>query len=153
MLSKLNSDRIQKLHPTLQAKATKLVELAEAKGIGVLITQGLRTWEEQDALYAKGRTAPGAVVTYAQGGSSYHNFGLAFDIVVLNAVGKADWDTKNPFWAVCGQIGKDLGLVWGGDWSAKKRDMPHFELPGLTLAQCRQLYKKGGLSAVWEALP
>lgn len=149
----MNQDRIAKLHPSLQPKAIKLIELAEAQGLAILVTQGLRTVAEQDALYAQGRTKPGNIVTWAKGGYSWHNFGLAFDIVILNAVGKADWDTKNPGWAVAGAIGKSLGLNWGGDWQPKKRDIPHFELPvNLTLAQCRQLDAKGGTAAVWAAI-
>jgi peptidoglycan L-alanyl-D-glutamate endopeptidase CwlK len=31
-------------------------------------------------LYAIGRTKPGKKVTKAKGGTSYHNYGLAFDI-------------------------------------------------------------------------
>jgi len=47
------------------------------------LISGLRTYEEQDALYAQGRTAPGPKVTNAPGGHSNHNFGLAFDMVFL----------------------------------------------------------------------
>ena len=39
------------------------------------VTQGLRTMVEQEALYAQGRTAPGAIVTNAQPGQSPHNPG------------------------------------------------------------------------------
>lgn len=44
---------------------------------------GLRTYEEQNALYAQGRTAPGNKVTNAKGGFSNHNFGIAFDIGIF----------------------------------------------------------------------
>ncbi len=80
-----------------------MIDLASHEGLGLLVTQGLRTWAEQDALYAKGRTIPPIgklfVVTKARGGQSWHNFGLAFDIVVLDALGKNDWDISHPGWA------------------------------------------------------
>jgi hypothetical protein len=37
---------------------------------------------------------------------------------------------------------------WGGNWK-KFLDMPHVELPGLTVRQCRAYYDEGGLEAVW----
>ena len=54
------------------------------------VQQGLRTVAQQNALYAQGRTEPGAIVTNAPGGSSAHNFGLAVDLYpVIN--GAIDW--------------------------------------------------------------
>jgi peptidoglycan LD-endopeptidase CwlK len=117
------------------------------------VTQGLRTWEEQDALYAKGRSvAPLGkkyFVTMAKGGQSYHNFGLAFDIVVLDSVGKADWDPSHAGWKEAAVVGKSLGLEWGGDWKTFK-DLPHFQyIGGLPLKTCCELYPSG-LPAVWQ---
>jgi peptidoglycan L-alanyl-D-glutamate endopeptidase CwlK len=117
------------------------------------VTQGLRTFAEQDALYAVGRTkAPIGkqyIVTNARGGQSWHNFGLAFDIVVLDSVGKFDWDASHPGWRKAAELGKSVGLEWGGDWKGFK-DRPHFQYTGgLTLAQCREWYA-GGLAVVWE---
>ena len=136
-----------------RARGTHRARAAARAGIAVLVTQGLRTWEEQDALYAKGRTAPPVgkkyIVTNAKGGQSYHNFGLAFDIVVLDAVGKADLDTKHPAWTRAAEFGKSLGLEWGGDWKTLK-DFPHFQYTAaLALADCRKLYPSG-LQAIWE---
>lgn len=132
-----------------------ITELETRHSIKVLITQGLRTWQEQDALYAQGRTAPGRIVTFAKGGYSWHNFGLAFDIVPLETTGKPDWRPENDAWRIAANVGKTLGLEWGGDWEGKKRDLPHYQLavPGLTLANCRDLYQAGGLPAVWGRVP
>ena len=151
----LNEQRLAKLHPELAALARTMVALCARAGVPILVAQGLRTWAEQDALYARGRTAPPIgrkyIVTKAKGGQSWHNFGLAFDIVVLDALGKANWDTGHPGWAAAAKIGKSLGLDWGGDWTGFK-DMAHFERTGdLTLADCRELYASG-LEAVWERL-
>ena len=66
--------------------------------IDYLVTCTLRTFAEQDALYAEGRTAPGHIVTWAQAGQSPHNFGLAFDMVPLRN-GKPVWDANDPIWA------------------------------------------------------
>jgi peptidoglycan LD-endopeptidase CwlK len=125
------------VHPTVREKAIELVKRAHAKGINVLITQGLRTIAEQNELYAQGRTKPGKVVTNARGGYSYHNFGLAFDIVIQNADGSLCWNTGDKRWQTVGALGKSLGLEWGGGWR-KFPDYPHFQLTfGLTLADLR----------------
>lgn len=147
----LNTQRLARVNPTVAQLGLRMVDACAQAGLAILITQGLRTWEEQDALYAQGRTAPGKIVTNARGGQSWHNFGLAFDIVVLDSVGKADWDTAHPGWSRAAAIGKSLGLEWGGDWPTFK-DLPHFQKIGdLTLEVCRDLYPQG-LDAIWERL-
>ena len=149
----LNEQRLARLHPALASRGRAMVELCAGVGVAILVTQGLRTWEEQDRLYAIGRTRPPIgrkfIVTNAPGGRSWHNFGLALDVVVLEALGKADWDTGHPGWARAGEIGKSLGLAWGGDWKAFK-DLPHFQYVGdLTLAICRQLFPSG-IEVIWQ---
>lgn len=72
------------LLPEVQPFARALVQKAAAGSINIKIISGLRTYAEQDALYAKGRTAPGPTVTNATGGRSNHNFGIAFDIGVFS---------------------------------------------------------------------
>lgn len=150
---RLSASRLAQLHPIVAIRGRAMLELCTQAGVAVLVTQGVRTWEEQDALYARGRTVPPIgprhIVTKAKGGQSYHNFGLAFDIVVLDAVGKADWDATHPAWTRAAELGKSVGLEWGGDWKGFK-DRPHFQyVGGISLAECRELYAAGGLNAVW----
>lgn len=149
----INGKRLSQLHPAVATRGRAMIELCGQQDVSILVTQGLRTWEEQDALYAKGRTtAPIGkqhIVTNAKGGSSFHNFGLAFDIVILDAIGKADWDTAHPGWKIAAAAGKSVGLEWGGDWKSFK-DLPHFQYTGgMKLAECRSLYPEG-LPAIWD---
>jgi LysM repeat protein len=153
--AQLNEERLRPLHPIVATRGRSMIDLAAHAGLGLLVTQGLRTSEEQDALYAKGRTVPPIgkkfVVTNARGGQSWHNFGLAFDIVVLDALGKNDWDVSHPGWAQAAELGKSVGLEWGGDWKGFK-DMPHFQYTGgLTLVDCRGL-APSGLPALWARI-
>ena len=132
---------INKLHPMVRDKAREFINRVEKKlGIKLRVTQTLRTYAEQDALYAKGRTAPGGIVTNAKGGQSNHNFGTALDVVpIVN--GKADWNTSNENWSNIGKIGKEVGFAWGGDWKSFV-DKPHFEMQfGNTLAELRKKYE------------
>jgi peptidoglycan hydrolase-like protein with peptidoglycan-binding domain len=136
-----NKERLAKLQPHVAKAALAALADAEKVGIDILITQGLRTYAEQNALYAKGRTAPGSIVTNARGGYSYHNFGLAFDICLIEG-GKAVWSV-NSKWKQFAAIAKKHGFAWGGDWTRFK-DYPHFEMTGgLTLAQCRAKWPNG----------
>ena len=83
--------RINSLHPLIREKAKEFVIRAEKElGVKLRVTSGLRTWNEQNKLYAKGRTTSGKVVTNARGGQSLHNFGLAIDVVEIKN-GKALW--------------------------------------------------------------
>jgi peptidoglycan L-alanyl-D-glutamate endopeptidase CwlK len=137
--------RLTNLHPVVLAAATLLIERCYQRGIPILITQGLRTIVEQDALYAQGRTKPGAIVTNARGGYSYHNFGLAIDFALLLPNGSsASWDMRRDGnnnqiadWQEVVKEAKGLGFEWGGDWTSFK-DYPHFQITfGLTLTQLR----------------
>jgi peptidoglycan L-alanyl-D-glutamate endopeptidase CwlK len=133
--------RISTLHPLVIGKAKELIIRAEKElGIKLRVTSALRTWAEQTNLYAKGRTTPGKKVTNAKAGSSYHNFGLAIDVVEIKN-GKALW--RNPNWNKIAELGKSIGFEWGGDWKSFK-DKPHFQLTfGKSLAVLRELYRSG----------
>jgi peptidoglycan L-alanyl-D-glutamate endopeptidase CwlK len=127
------------LHPKAQKKAKEFMQLAiplmKRYGLDVRIISGLRTFSEQNALYAQGRTTKGRIVTNARAGYSNHNFGTAFDIGLFE--GKAYLD-QSPKYKELGEAGKSLGLIWGGDFKSIK-DEPHFEIPtGLTLAEMRR---------------
>ena len=122
---------IATLHVKVRPYVRALIENAVGQGIIIKVTSAMRTYAEQDKLYAQGRTAPGKIVTYAKGGYSNHNFGIAVDITIFK--GSTDpeqaktpvWDS--PLYKVVGSIGMDLGLDWGGSWTSFK-DEPHFQL-------------------------
>lgn len=108
----------------VQPIARALVQKASEVGITIKIISGLRTYEEQNALYAQGRTAPGNIVTNARGGQSNHNFGIAFDIGVFEG---NKYLQESPKYKAVGALGTDLGLEWGGNWKTII-DQPHFQL-------------------------
>lgn len=138
------------LHPELVAKVKKLLESCEKHGLHVGVQKGFRSFREQAELYAKGRTTSGKIVTRAKPGFSWHNYGFAVDVVFKKGV-KWSWSEEHD-WDKLGQLGKAVGLEWGGDWRTLK-DRPHFELKTrLTLASAYRLYKDGGLVNVWEAV-
>jgi peptidoglycan L-alanyl-D-glutamate endopeptidase CwlK len=116
------------LHPTVMAKCMAHVAACKNEGIDLLITCTYRSPEEQDALYAQGRTKPGNIVTRAKGGQSMHQYRIAYDCVPIRN-GKCVWDASDPAWATVGELGKAQGLEWGGDWVTFK-ESPHFQYTG-----------------------
>jgi len=115
---------IATLLPEAQPYARALVTKAGADGITIKVISGLRTYDEQNDLYAQGRTKPGRIVTNARGGFSNHNFGIAFDVGVFEGSQYLD---ESPKYKAVGVLGMDLGLEWGGNWKTIQ-DEPHFQL-------------------------
>ena len=132
---------INRCHPRLIELSKKLVSACRGQGLIIGIGESFRTKEEQDALYAKGRTAPGNIVTNAKGSSysSHHQWGTAFDI--YRSDGKGVYTDGDGFFEKVGKIGKSIGLEWGGDWKSPV-DKPHFQLPdwGSTTARLKRMY-------------
>lgn len=126
---------IKALHPDLQKKYAQLIKLCSKKGIKIGVAECLRTKAEQDALYTKGRTAPGKIVTNAKGSSysSMHQWGVAFDFYLkidIDGDGQISDDAYNNAKKTFNQVGalaKSIGLEWGGDWKSIK-DLPHIQL-------------------------
>jgi peptidoglycan L-alanyl-D-glutamate endopeptidase CwlK len=109
-----SEETIATLLPEVRPYARALINKAAATGITIKAISGLRTYAEQDELYAKGRTKPGPKVTNASGGHSNHNFGIAFDIGVFE---ENKWLPESPKYKAVGALGVDLGLEWGGNWT------------------------------------
>ncbi len=150
-------ERIELLHPSVRNEAKEIYdEICERLNGKVLCRFAftLRTFAEQNALYAQGRTAPGAKVTNAKGGQSWHNYGLAIDIVLLqdkdgNGTHEtASWDNKIDFdgdgvadWLEVVYMFKLYGWDWGGDWTSFK-DTPHFQKTfGLTISEAKTRFE------------
>ena len=86
---------------------------------------GFRSFNLQNQLYSQGRSGDGRqIVTNARAGQSYHNYGLAIDVVPLNSKGVPMWSGVD--WTKIGELGKAYGFEWGGDW--KNPDRPHFQM-------------------------
>lgn len=127
-------NRINQLHPSVRKEMEIIINECNKVLTGrsqVRITQGLRTFAEQDALYAKRPK-----VTNAKGGQSVHNYGFAVDIVLIIDGKEASWDVKKDWdgdkvsdWDECVKVFAKYGWSWGGNWSSFK-DMPHFDKIG-----------------------
>lgn len=147
-MSLYNSIRLNPLYPRLVGLVWKLsLEVS----FDLDVVQGLRTYSEQDMIYAKGRTIMsdvscthngvsrkpgtcpvhplGATVTNARGGYSWHNFGVAVDLAPMTITHGIDWNASHPQWREMEQKGTALGLTSGAYWQ-RLVDAPHFQITG-----------------------
>ena len=165
-MDKITIDRIATLHPKIRERVldayTHINNKLLGKGVRLRFAYTSRSIQEQDELYAQGRTKLFdnngkrlGIVTKAKGGQSIHNYHLAWDIVLLldkdnNGIFESvSWDTKSDFdkdgtadWDEVVKYFKSIGAVWGGDW--KFTDKPHFEITfGKTWKDLKKLQDSG----------
>lgn len=128
----INRRRLEGVHPALAERCQRLLNAMEFLGFPMFIANGLRTIEEQKALYAQGRTAPGKIVTNADGtdltkathSPQADGYGHAVDFAFQ---GMSPWDSVHP-WKAFGECAKALNLKWGGDFKSLKGDLGHVEI-------------------------
>lgn len=121
------SPKLDGCDPGLVERVSRVIAAMTALGFPMRVTDGLRTDAQQQALYAQGRSAPGPVVTHADGITkrSKHQDGKAADCAFW-IDGKPSWSSTLP-WDAYGACAKAVGLRWGGDFKSLK-DRPHVEL-------------------------
>lgn len=152
----ISESRLFQVHPLLASKVRAMYTALMVEGIQIRVVQGLRTVAEQNALYAEGRTAPGAEVTNAQGGHSWHNFGLAVDCVpgIRGAAQwTPNWNARHPDFAAMIAAGELQGLVSGANWKTMP-DEPHFQLAGIPVSPddiAREVLASHGVNGFWDA--
>ena len=139
MKDKITAERIEQLHPVCKGLFISLIDEAESTlGITLRATQVYRSIDEQNALYAQGRTTAGKIVTNARGGDSYHNYRLAVDFAQLLPNGTINW---NFDYSKMAPIAKKYGIEWGGEFLTIV-DKPHFQRTmGRTPKQLAQMPK------------
>ena len=129
--SEKSQSRLDTVHQDLQVVFNEVI-----KHFDCTIIYGLRTLEEQQSLYAKGRTAAGGIVTNCDGirNVSRHQSGRAVDVIPW----PIDWDNHDRIitfgWYVKGITTMlrrydaiEHNITWGGDWT-KFVDLPHYQL-------------------------
>lgn len=116
---------LDQLHPTFRQSLTQLLDKAAADGLPFKVFEAFRTPERQRWLYEQGRVRPGSVVTKAQPWGSFHQYGLAADLVLF-INGQWTWSDQGSlgsYWRRLPQLASEVGLRTL-DWEA-----PHVEWP------------------------
>lgn len=114
------------MNPAFVQTVLRVMVAMRARGFGMVLLEGYRSPERQNALAAQGNH-----VTQAKGGQSKHQYGLAVDLAPMRA-GKVVISERDP-WAMqayqaLGEEAQNAGLTWGGNWSFK--DYGHIEQTG-----------------------
>lgn len=150
-MDQVTIERIKEAHPNLRNLLLQQYKEANnllGKGSRLRFAYVYRSNSLQDKLYNQKPK-----VTNAKGGQSIHNYGLAFDIVLLydndgnGTFEEASWSLIRDFdkdskadWKEIVDYFKSKGWEHGGDWKSFK-DQPHFQ------------YKKpNGTSYKWQEL-
>lgn len=138
----MNIDKLVNVHPRVVDVVTRIKFAMTELGYPMMVTDGARTVDQQQALFRKGRDQAGhviephAIVTNCDGivNRSNHQLdpkdglGRAVDMCFL-VDNKPSWAETMP-WALYGLMAETLGLAWGGRWH-HPIDRPHIELmPG-----------------------
>jgi peptidoglycan L-alanyl-D-glutamate endopeptidase CwlK len=162
MIDPVSMAKLKTVHPALCA-AVLLVErdyeLARP-GDTLVAAECFRTWGEQEDLWLKGRDEEGnvidagAIVTNAPPGHSWHEFGMAVDMVPESLLNTPGWAPQSPLWPLITKIAQARGLACGACWVHK--DLPHLQLTGKFGVSpddsVRALFlQEGGINAVWKA--
>ncbi len=175
----ITETRLGEVHPVLATRYRQLDQrlFESALRIRLRVTQGLRTWAQQDQLYAQGRTAPGVPcnhggtsravgtcdlhplglpVTKARGGESAHNFGYALDPAPDDPAfpdWHPDWHEEDERWRLFLMTARECGLAEGATWRTFP-DAPHLYLPELPATPddtMRYVFREGGLTGLWAS--
>lgn len=162
-IDSISQSRLDLVHPILNAVVGLLVLDYEAEEAGdtLIVVQGLRSWADQEKLWLQGRNGKGEVVdagkivTNAPPGHSWHEFGLAVDLVPKSLIGIRGWQPESPLWKIISNLATRRGLVSGSCWH--HQDLPHVQLTGkFTVSpddSIRQMYLANGgrLQTIWDA--
>lgn len=129
------------LHPTVRAATAAVLADLGAQNLPFRLFEAFRSPQRQNYLYQKGRTTPGPIVTKAPAWRSYHQYGLAVDLVLFVAGGWS-WSTAGeygPMWDEMNRIGRTHGL------EPLSWEKPHLQMAGLGIGDlAKGVYPDGG---------
>ena len=142
--SKLKIDRdFENLAPFFAQKLRSAIGECQADGYPVALFEGMRSETRQNQLWAQGRAADGKIITYARGGQSWHNYGLAADLVgFIN--GRWDWQLNYD---------KIEQIMVSHGFSSLKFERAHFQITGgMAIDNAKRIAKDQGLLALWSII-
>jgi peptidoglycan L-alanyl-D-glutamate endopeptidase CwlK len=154
----ISEARLKDVHPLLAQRIRDIANELGRQDIYIRVVQGLRTVKEQDALYAEGRTLPGEIVTNCPGGHSYHNYGLAVDVMPSlfgpSQPFEPDKNRNSHAYKLLIEAARREGLNCGADWRTFK-DYPHFQLTGVLPVghppeSALAAFQRWGMAGVWK---
>ena len=147
------------LYPPMLQKLTDALVVAHNQGLMAFIFEGYRSHKRQAELFAQGRTTPGNVVTWVGPGDSWHQYGIAVDLVFDGAPltpgiqwswegGYADQNGDN--YDKLAKILKGFGFEWLGDSNIERA---HFQMTyGFTIKEAKKITDDSGVLGFWSEI-
>lgn len=135
------------LHPLFAIKLEKMLGKLDAENIPFKVFEAFRYPERQADLYAQGRTLPGHIVTKAKPWQSYHQYGLAVDLVLF-VNGKWSWNdtgaAEKVWWKHMEKLAKEYELT------QLSFERPHVQYGAASYSTLfNGAYPKGGDGSLW----
>lgn len=150
MSSTIDRDPLH-LHPVMREAVRLVLADCAARGLPFALFEGFRSRARQAELYAQGRTAQGPIVTYAGPGQSYHQYGLAVDIVgfvVPTGSNRAQWTWDRPQ----SEWNALHAIAWAHGLEPLNFETPHLQLAGLRIEDLMRGTLPPGGDASWRAV-
>lgn len=137
-----------RLHPEFRRRLDAFLGKlpASADEWNFALFEAFRTPQRQRELYAQGRTRRGPIVTDAPPWRSYHQYGLAADIVLSDGHGNWSWRDDGSFlqrWNAMHEIARAEGLEPLGN------ERPHVQMTGVRLDSLLAGDYPGGGDTTW----
>lgn len=141
------------MNPDFVKRVNTIIDQLRGEGFDVRVVDGFRTFSEQQQRFEQGRTVPGTVLTDRQAGHSWHNYGLAVDIVLNDDDGHPVWpENSSSFWQRLGDVALTQGCLWGGVSGYPAHLEYHPDCSRDDAACFIDDFESHGLEAVWERI-
>jgi hypothetical protein len=139
-----------KMNPDFVALVNGMIGELRGEGHDVRVIAGFRSFSDQQARFEHGRTKPGTIATRAEAGCSWHNYGLAVDIILNDDDGNPAWpEASSPFWQRLADAALSRGAVWGGRSGFPAHIEYHPALAGSDAGLLIEDFESFGLEFVW----
>lgn len=138
---KVNND-LMLLSPYFRLRLENALRDVQEAGYDLFVFEGWRAPARQNYLYEQGRNREGKKITNAKAWESWHNFGVASDLVYKI---KNRWDWSGDF-DKPSIIMKGHGFEWLGHIG----DKPHYQITGgYTIQEAKAITMQHGVQQLW----
>lgn len=134
------------LYPPFRERVLQGLKIAHEQGLMAYVFEAWRSRERQAFLYAQGRATPGPIVTNARAGLSFHQYGIAVDLVF-----DKDPIMPSPQWTWAGDYEALTAIMKSQGLENLKMEKAHFQMSfGMTIAEVQRIAEARGILGLWD---
>ncbi len=139
-----------KMNPDFVALVNGMIAELRSEGHDVRVVAGFRSFSDQQVRFEQGRIKPGTIATKAEAGHSWHNYGLAVDIILNDDDGNPAWpEASSSFWQRLADAALARGAIWGGRFGFPAHVEYHPALGRSDAGSLIEDFESFGLEMVW----